>query len=186
MSNFLEKVQLNKFTLAALDTTEIDEISAWLPRNAVIDLNTAEQGVIYSLHGQNVCQEHIAKIDVWIGYKESDKNRVWREAVSRAKEGGWKTSKDKEWFAQADEEYLETYNELVLAKAAKKYFENKASYFSSWHYAFKTFLNRDYSLERLGNLQGITYNKGTKTASEQRTPDDENEEWCDKEDNMWE
>jgi len=191
MSSFLKVADLSYFTIAALDTSEIDKIAAWFPKGGVVDVNIAERGMIYSLHGQNVCQEHIAKIDIWIGYKESEKNRAWFGAIGRAKAAGYKTVKDKEWFGNADDEYIDALNELTLAKAAKKYFENKAGNFSSWHYAFKTFLNRDYSLERLGNVQSNGYNIGRDLGSELHSTDPESTEvdeknWGDTEDDtMW-
>lgn len=191
MGNFFEIADLTGFTIAALDTSEIDKISDWFPRGGVVDINVAERGMVLALHGQNVCQEHIAKIDIWIGHKEAEKNKAWLLAIGRAKDSGWKTVKDKEWFAQADDEYIEACNELTLARAAKKYFENKASNFSGWHYAFKTFLGRDYSLEKLGNFQGAAYNKSRDLGSELHPADqsssaEEPKNWGDTEDgDMW-
>lgn len=199
MSSFLKIADLSGFTIAALDTSEIDTIAAWFPRGGVIDVNIAERGMVYSLHGQNVCQEHIAKIDIWIGYKESEKNKAWLSAIERAKASDYKTVKDKEWFGQADDQYIDALNELTLARAAKKYFENKAGNFSSWHYAFKTFLNRDYSLERLGNGQSNGYNIGRDLGSDlhpsdhppaeaedQESAEVDDQTWGDTDDNtMW-
>lgn len=191
MGNFLKIADLGDFEIASLDTSEIDRISDWFPKGGVIDLNVAERGMVLSLHGQNVCQEHIAKLDIWIGHKEASRSKAWRNAIERGKEAGWKTVKDKEWFAQADDEYIAASNELTLAKAAKKYFENKASNFSGWHYAFKTFLNRDYSLEKLGNNSGFGYNKGIDLGQEVHPPDQESSEddsdnWGDvNDDNNW-
>lgn len=182
MGSLLDKVNLGDFEISALDTSEIDRVSNWFPKGGVIDLNTAEEGMILSLHAQNICQEHIIQIDIWIGYKESDKSRAWLNAIAKAKENGCKTIKDKEWYAQADEAYIDACNELTLAKAAKRYFENKASSFSGWHYAFKTFLNRDYSLEKLANLQAGAYNIGSPGG---RSEGPENDEWSDSDDDAW-
>jgi hypothetical protein len=166
MSTFMDKVSLDGFSIRDVDTSGLDEIESLLPKNGVIDLNVAEQGLVITLHAQNICQENIVKIDRWIGYKEGEKNRAWSNAaLVLAKEAGFKTVKDKEWFSQADEAYIEACNALTFAKAAKRWFENKASYFSGWHYAFKTFLKRDYSLERLGNMHVGAYNY-----SEERSP----------------
>lgn len=159
MKTFKEKIGLDNFSIEEMDISEIDKVSDWLPSNGIIDLNIAEQGLTITLHAQNLCQEKIIQLERWIGKKDSEKSRAWsKAALEKAKEAGYKTVKDKEWFAQADDEYIEACNELVLAKACKKWFENKASHFSGWHYAFKTFLRRDYSLEKLGNFQGAGYN----------------------------
>lgn len=191
MSNFYKISDLTDFSISALDTAEIEKISNWFPRGGVIDINSAERGMILSLHGQNVCQEHIVKIDIWIGYKEAEKNKAWMLAIGRAKTSGHGTVKDKEWFAQADEEFINACNELTIARAAKKYFENKASNFSGWHYAFKTFLGRDYSLERLANFQSNGYNRVIEVKSEHHPADKEasleaSDTWGDsEEDNIW-
>lgn len=196
MTSFMQIANLNNFIIEALDTSEIDKISNWFPKNGIVDLNIAERGMILSLHGQNICQEHVTKLDIWIGYKEAEKNKAWINAILRAKENGFKTVKDKEWYAQADDEFISSSNELVLARAAKKYFENKASNFSSWHYAFKTFLNRDYSIERLGNFQSSGYNYSgefdqklhpSDQNSEDEISSDESNDWGDIEEDtiMW-
>jgi hypothetical protein len=159
MGSFKDKINLNDFSIEDIDTSEIDKLSGWLPSNGVMDLNIAEQGLIVTLTAQNLCQERIAQVDRLIGLKESEKSKAWSNAaLNKAPAAGHKTVKAKEWFAQADEDYIRVCNELVIAKACKKWFENKASHFSGWHYAFKTFLRRDYGLEKLGNFQSITYN----------------------------
>jgi hypothetical protein len=87
---------------------------------------------------------------------DSEKNKAWSNAALHlAKEAGFKTVKDKEWHAQADDDYIDACNQLSLAKACKKWLENKAGYFSGWHYALKTFLRRDYSIE---NASSVGYN----------------------------
>jgi hypothetical protein len=159
MASFEDKISISDFSIEDIDTSEIDKLSDWLPSNGVMDLNIAEQGLIVTLNAQNICQEKITQVDRLIGLKENEKNIAWSNAaLVKAHVAGHKTVKSKEWFAQADEDYIKVCNELVVAKACKKWFENKAGYFSGWHYAFKTFLRRDYGLEKLGNFQSITYN----------------------------
>ncbi len=159
MSKLKQHIDIEGFAIENLDTSELDDILDWLPNNDVFDLNIAEQGVIKSLHAENICQEYIAKIDRFLGKKDSERNKAWADAaLNRANLAGHKTAKDREWFALADDAYQSVVNEITLAKAAKKWFENKADYFRNWHYAFKTFLKRDYSLERLGNIEANGYN----------------------------
>lgn len=162
MGTFKQHIDISSFSVQDIDTSELDDIINWLPSNGVFDLNIAEQGVIRALQAENVCQEYIAKLDRHLGILDNQKSKAWAEAaLVKAKAEGYKTAKDKEWFASADNDYIEVLNEITVAKAAKKWFENKASYFRSWHYAFKTFLKRDYSLERLGNISEKGYNIGT-------------------------
>lgn len=154
MSVFGEKIKIEGFSVEGIDLSEIEELVNWMPTNNVMDLNLAELGLVKTLHGQNACQEKILLLDRWISIKENEKNKAYAEAaLTKAAAAGHKTAKDREWFAQADDAYIEKCNELAIAKAAKKWFENKADYFSGWHYSFKTFLKRDYSLEKLGNYQ---------------------------------
>jgi len=151
-----EKISINTFSIEDIDISPIESVIELLPTNGIVDSNIAEKGLLYTLEGQNMCQEKIVQIDRWISFLDSEKNKAWsKAALYTAKEAGFKTVKDKEWHAQADEGYIESCNNLALAKACKKWLENKASYFSGWHYALKTFLRRDYSIE---NASGTGYN----------------------------
>ena len=146
-----EIVSKKGFSIEDIDITPINDIINMLPKNGVVDLNIAERGLLLTLEAQNLCQEKIVQIDRLIGFLESQRNKAWSEAaLNKAKQPGYKTAKDKEWFAQSDEDYIDAYNNLVLAKACKKWLENKAGYFSGWHYSLKTFLKRDYSIENWG------------------------------------
>lgn len=163
MNNFFEKINLDGFSIETVDISEIEKLSKLLPKNQVYDLNLAEQGLISTLHGQNLCQELIAKIDYWISVKEGDKNKAWaKAALDKADISGHKAVKNREWFALADDDYITSCNNVAIAKAFKRWLENKASFFSGWHYAFKGFLKRDYILEKSANTPGsstgIEYN----------------------------
>jgi hypothetical protein len=153
MAKIKDLLSLEGFSPEEIDTSNLNKIAGMLPVNGVIDINIAEQGLIFTLEGQNACQEKIALLDRYIGLFETKKNKAWSNAaLNKAKEEGHKTAKDKEWFAQADDEYIEICNKLTMAKATKKWFENKANYFFGWHYTFKTFLRRDYPIEKSSNL----------------------------------
>jgi hypothetical protein len=157
--SLIDKFEINSFSIESIDTEQLDNIQRWLPNNNVIDLNVAERGLVLTLHAQNFCQEVIVKIEILISQKESIKNKAWSNAaLSKSPEAGHKTADSRSWFAQADDDYIAASNEVAIAKAAKKYFENKASLFENWHYAFKTFLKRDYDLEKIGNFSSIGYN----------------------------
>lgn len=183
MSLFKDRVDVSNFSIENIDVSDIDRISNFLPRNGVIDINIAEKGIVFTLEGQNLCQEKIAQIERWIGLKETEKNRAWTNAaITKSKSTGIKTAKEKEWFAQSDDDYIDACNELTLAKACKKWFENKASYFSGWHYAFKTFLRRDYSLENIGSSTSNAYNLDIRdnpvSSSVSRASYDEQQDLC--------
>jgi len=170
--SFKDKVSLGDFNIEKIDTSEIDKTIAWLPVNGVFDLNLAEQGLILTLSALNSCQDKILLIERWIGFLESEKNKAWSvAALDKAKIAGHKTIKTQEWYAQADNDYIEASNKLVLAKAAKKWFENKANYFTAWHYAFKTFLRRDYDIEKLSNV-GYNVNTGSSLPVSRNQPRD--------------
>ena len=156
MSKLHGKISINTFSIEDIDISGIESVISLLPTNGIVDSNIAERGLLHTLEGQNICQEKIVQIDRWINFLESEKNKSWsKAALYKAKEAGFKTVKDKEWHAQADDDYIESCNQLSLAKACKKWLENKASYFSGWHYALKTFLRRDYSIE---NASSVGYN----------------------------
>jgi len=172
MATFSDKIKLDNFSVDNIDLSEVDELSKWLPSNGVMDINIAEKGLVITLHAQNICQEKITKLDRWISVKEGEKNKAWtKAALDKATTAGYKTVKNREWFAQADDEYIEACNQVAIAKAAKKWLENKASYFSGWHYTFKTFLRRDYGLEKLGNFQGMGYNDSSNFSTGHKSND---------------
>lgn len=153
MTKIKDLLSLDNFSPEEIDISDLDKISAMLPANGVMDINIAEQGLILTLEGQNLCQEKIALLDRYIGLMDTKKNKAWSDAaLDKAKNAGHKTAKDKEWFAQSDEEYINFCNILTMAKATRKWFENKAGYYLGWHYTFKTFLRRDYPIEKSSNL----------------------------------
>lgn len=156
MNIFRENIDLNTFRVSDLDLSDIRRVEESLPNTGVFDLNIAELGLISTLRGENLCQEKIVFIDRYIGFLEGEKSKAWADAaLTKAKTAGYKTAKDKEWFAAADSEYIVVANKLTMAKATKRWLEKKAGSFEKWHYAFKSFLRRDYSLE---NISGIKYN----------------------------
>ena len=151
-------LNIDNFSISSVDVSSIQSLSDMLPKNGVVDVNIAEKSLIITLEGQNLCQEKVVLVDRWIGQLEGLKNKAWSSAaLVKAKDKGYKTAKDKEWYAQSDDEYIEVLNKITLAKASKKWLENKAAYFSGWHYAMKTFLKRDYSLETLANFNNPGY-----------------------------
>lgn len=154
MTKFKEKISTEGFTIDEINIDEINELSNWLPKNGVFDLNIAEIGMVKSLHGQSICQEIIAKIDRLLSTKEGTKNKAFGEAyLNKSIDAGHKVVKSREVFSEADDDYIKAADEVAIAKAAKKWFENKASSFLAWHYLFKTFTLRDYKGEQTGNFQ---------------------------------
>jgi hypothetical protein len=185
---FIEIANINGFDAKKLDVKDIQGIENMLPsnRSSVIDANVASRGLLITLEGQNLCQEKIAVLDRYLGVLEGKKNKAWADAaLVKAKAAGHKTAKDKEWFALADDDFIEISNEISLTKAAKKYLESKSSYFSGWHYSFKSFLNRDFSLEKVAghNLYGYNNIVGDEDARQNQTTD--NSKFFDEED-LWE
>ena len=160
MSIFKYKINIENFSIDSMDISDIEEVEAKLPKSGIFDLNIAERGLVLTLEAQNIFKDKIAKIDRYLGFLDSKKNVAWtKAALIEAKAKGYKTAKDKEWFAQADDDFIKAQNEITLAKAAKKWLENKSSYFSGWHYAFKTFLRRDYSIENSTTINYGAYNR---------------------------
>ena len=184
MNPFKINLDLNNFNIKELDFSDIFDIEERLPRSGVFDLNIAELGLLETLRGENLCQDKIVIIDRFIGFLEGEKSKAWSEAaLVKSKTSGYKTAKDKEWFAAADENYIKITNKLTMAKATKRWLEKKASSFEKWHYAFKTFLRRDYSVENLAGIKYNGYNNGTWEGGSSQGS--ENSEICGDEDIMW-
>lgn len=181
MSKLNDYTNLDNFNIEKIDTTELDDIIGWFPANGMFDLNIAEQGLVKCLHAENLCQNILIKIDKKISLLETEKSKAWAEAaLNKSKIAGHKTAKDKEWYALADDDFIKIQNEISIAKAAKKWFEHKADYFRNWQYAFKTFLKRDYSLEKFGNFSDKWYNIPTEDDRDSEGPNFGGEiEWND-------
>lgn len=188
MSSFDKILNPNNFSIDKIDTSEIDKVNEMLPKNGIIDINIAEYGLVLTLNAVNYCQDKIPSIDRHIGQLESEKNKAWSAAaIDKSAEAGHKTIKLKEWYAQADEGYIEACNQLAVAKACKKWFENKASYFLAWHYTFKTFLKRDYEVEKVGYTAPMEYNNDAEVANvSYKRAEQDNEFGGDYDDNDWE
>lgn len=158
MTTFGDIADTSGFSIKKLDVEDIKQIELMMPVNGIVDINIAEKGIVATLAGQNLCQEKLVKVERWIGLMESKKSKAWsKAALEDAAKEGYKTGKDKEWYASANDDYLKYLNEITLSKACKKWLENKASYFSSWHYAFKNFLSRDYLLEKSATNSNYGY-----------------------------
>lgn len=162
MTKFSKYVNIDGFTVEGIDITTLEKLDEYLPTNGVIDLNIARNGLIMTLHAEIYCQEVIIKLERYLSVLEGEKSKAWANAVlNKAAEKGLKTDKSKEWFAEADDDYIEVLNKITIAKTAKKWFDNKASNLRGWHYTFKSLLKREYDLENTGNLQEMQYNIDT-------------------------
>lgn len=149
---FSEVINTEKFSIENLDLTEINKITHSLPRSKVIDANIAEQHLVSTIEAQDLCQEKIAQVERWIGIKKIMLDKAEAEStLIRAKDAGHKTAKEKEWFAQSDEQVVALKDELDKARVCKLYLDNKIKYFSMWHYSLKSFLRRDYGIESSSN-----------------------------------
>ena len=99
---FVDIVNTDGFKIKNLDIKDVLDIEKSLPsnRSASIDLNIASKGLVLTLEGQNICQEKIALLDRYLGLLDGKKNQAWAyAALEMAKEKGFKTAKDKEWYA---------------------------------------------------------------------------------------
>ncbi|MDB2481535.1 hypothetical protein N9W84_00045 [bacterium] len=148
MTTFAKILNINSFSVKDIDLSAIKELEDMLPKHKIMDKNIANKVLDVTLEGVNICNERIPVIDRWLGELESKKNKAWSQAaLVKAKAEGYKTAKDKEWFASEDDDYISVMNEINLAKAAKKWLENKASYFSMYHYRCRAFIKSDSSAE---------------------------------------
>ena len=111
---------IDNFEIKNLRIDDISKVEEKLPKTGVFDLNIAEGGLILTLEGQNLCQDKIAKIDRYLGYLETEKNKAWSQAaLVNSVDKGYKTAKDKEWFAQSDSKYIAVLNKITMAKVSK-------------------------------------------------------------------
>ena len=89
MKTLRDLINIDNFKIQDLRIDDIMKVEEKLPKSGVFDLNIAEGGLILTLEGQNLCQDKIAKIDRYLGYLETEKNKAWSiAALEEAKEKG--------------------------------------------------------------------------------------------------
>jgi hypothetical protein len=159
MTTSAEVLNIEEFSVKNIDLSVIRELEGMLPKHKIMDKNIANKILDVTLEGVNLCNEKIPVIDRWLGELDSKKNKAWSQAaLVKAKQAGYKTAKDKEWFASEDDDFISVMNEINLAKAAKKWLENKASYFSMYHYRCRAFIKSDNSAENSSSHGVYGYN----------------------------
>ena len=123
---FNEVISTKDFSIENLDITEIQRLAASLPKTKVIDANIAELYLVSTIEAQDLCQEKIIQVERWISIKKTAYDKAEAEsALIRAKNAGYKTAKEKEWFIQSDDEVIAVKDELEKAKVCKLWLENK-------------------------------------------------------------
>jgi hypothetical protein len=180
---FKEIINTQDFSIENLDLTEIQKISASLPRTKVIDANIAELYLVSTIEAQDLCQEKMVQVERWISIKKMQYDKAEAEAaLIRAKDAGHKTAKEKEWFIQSDEQVLKIKDDLEKARVCKLWLENKIKYFSMWHYSLKSFLRRDYGIEGASNYSTFAptpeYNEGEEIESRSRSTQQKTKDIC--------
>lgn len=160
---------ISGFSIETMDLTEIIKIGRELPKNKHLDGGIAEKYLLLTIEAQDMCQEKIAQVNRFIGIKKIflDKEEATC-ALTKAKDAGHKTVKEKEWFSQTNETVLELKKELELAKVAKSWLEAKIKYFTMWHYSLKLFLTKDHE---------ILLTNGKNTFMSPLEESDENVDW---------
>ena len=143
-----------KFSIEDLDLSEIQKACRQLPSEQFIDINKAENYLLWTLRTLETIQEIIVRVDKWIAIKKIEfEKKEATIALTDMKGNGVKTIKDKEWYLATNEELCELRQELELSKVAKTYLEKKFDYFSKWHYSLKTLISREQLMEREAGIQ---------------------------------
>lgn len=136
ISKQIEEKDFNPFEV---DLSEIKDLSKMIPSAGVIDLNIAEELATQFVRGADVCVELLSIAVRYEGRMITQKKKAWSEAMYiRAKEKELKTAKEKEAYADSDEEYLYWQEKAIDATAFKKWLENKYEVFVKAHHLSKS------------------------------------------------
>ena len=136
ISSQMEKGDFNPFNV---DLSEIKDMLKMIPKTGVIDLNVAEEMATQFVRGADVCVELLSVAARYEGRMIAQKKKAWAEAMYiRAKKLELKTAKEKEAYADSDEEYLVWNEKAVDAVAFKKWVENKYEIFLKAHHLSKS------------------------------------------------
>lgn len=129
--------------------SEISEIAQLFPENPnSITPSYAQFLAARFLKGMDLCAELYA---VAIGYETKLEIQKRREhglaIISRSKNKGFKSVKEKEAYAFTDEEYIAVAEKHAEAKLFRTYIESKRKDFERAHYQMRKLADRDSDLE---------------------------------------
>lgn len=155
LRTFADLVSLDS-TTGAIDTTEIQELSAAMPRDGNIDLNNAEVMATKYLRGADLCSELMAVATAQVGKAKDAKQRAYNYAfvVKTQQHPHLKTDKMRIAFAELDEDYQSACEKFNEASAFYKWINSKYESFIRMHYMCKKILDRGYAHERASGFNG--------------------------------
>lgn len=133
------QLENNEITVFDLDLSEIEKVCAMIPKGGVIDMHVAEELATQFIRAADMLSELHLIIMRWEGKAITRKKKAWGEAFYiRATKKGIKTAKEKEAYADSDDEYVLWSDRATEAQAAKKYIEQKYNTLIKAHHLAKS------------------------------------------------
>jgi len=168
-TTFGDLVKQDKFDPMSVDTSDIKELSAAIPKDGNIDINIAENLATKFLRGVDLCGEMLTVATLAIAQAKDDKQRAYNYAfLVKSTSEEWrtkiKTDKMRVSFAELDKDYEEACVRYNKCLAFHKWIDSKMSSFNKMHYLCKKILDRGYEQEKAESWQGkvddMEYDKG--------------------------
>ena len=154
-----EVLEIDSFNPLNIDVTEFEELSKSMPRDANIDLYTAEKLSSQYLQAANRCSEILSTLIAIEGKAKSKKGAVHGRLFLQARDEGHRTVQDKKAYVESHEEFLGIEEKLADVFATRKYFEMKHDFFLKSHQMMKEKVRGE---QRLFNSSGYSESNGTK------------------------
>lgn len=152
LADVRNKLNSGEITPTDVDLSEIKSLSAMIPSSGVIDLNMAEELATQFIRAADICVEIHSIAMMYEGRMIAQKRKVWALAMyKKAKEANLNTAKEKEAFADADEEYLQWNDRAVDAMAFRKWLENKLEVFIKAHHLARSVYEAGKRQEPMGS-----------------------------------
>lgn len=148
---FRKQLENDDVNIFDLDLKEIEELSSMLPRYGVIDMNVAEELATQFLRAADILSDIFGLSLSWEGRMMAQKQRAWGEAFYiKATSSGIKTAKEKEAFADSNDEFIKWSNKATDAQAFRKYIETKYQTFIKAHHLAKSVWETSTKQEQYG------------------------------------
>jgi len=152
-----EVLDIDNFDPMSIDVSEFDELAKSMPRDANIDLQTAEMLAAQYLRAADRCSEILSTLIWFEGRIKAKKNATRSRLYLMAKDEGFKTVEDRKAFAESHADYIEADEALAAAYAARKNFDMRHDYFLKSHQYMKERLRSE---QKLQNSSGFSETAG--------------------------
>jgi hypothetical protein len=140
-------LNIDNFDPMAIDVSEFEELAKSMPRDANIDIYTAETLAAQYLRAADRCAEILSTLIWFEGRAKASKGAIRNRLYLESKDAGYKTVEERKAYAESADAYIDADNLLATAYAARKNFEMRHDFFLKSHQYMKERLRGEQKLQ---------------------------------------